>query len=86
MRTTVTLDDDVATRVRQEMRRTGAGLKAVINRALRLGLGLAGKGPRPRRFQVRSHAFGVKPGVDLDRLNQLVDELEADEAARKLSR
>jgi hypothetical protein len=28
----------------------------------------------------------VKPGVDLDRLNQLVDELECEENARKLGR
>jgi len=27
----------------------------------------------------------VRPGVDLDRMNQLVDELEGQEAARKLS-
>ena len=86
MRTTVTLDEDVAARLRQEIRRTGDGLKAVINRALRLGLGLTGRAPRPRRFQVRPHAFGFKPGVDLDRLNQLVDELEVDQAARKLPR
>jgi hypothetical protein len=35
---------------------------------------------------VEPHAFGFKPGVDLDRLNQLVDELEAEEHARKLGR
>jgi hypothetical protein len=68
------------------MRRSGKGLKAVVNRALRLGLGLAGKPVRPPRFEVRPHAFGFKPGVDLDRLNQLVDELEAEETARSLRR
>jgi hypothetical protein len=31
---------------------------------------------------VRPHAFGFKPGVDLDRLNQLADELEAEATAR----
>lgn len=84
MRTTVTLDPDVAARLRQEMRRTGDGLKVVINRVLRLGFGTSGKGPRANRFEVRPHAFGFKPGIDLDRLNQLVDELDVDAAARKL--
>jgi hypothetical protein len=41
---------------------------------------------RSPRFEVRPHAFGFKPGVDLDRMNQVVDELDADETARKLGR
>ena len=84
MRTTVTLDRDVAEGLQKEMRRSGRGLKATINEALRRGLRLGTKLPRPPRFEVRPQALGVKPGIDLDRLNQLVDELEADEAARKL--
>lgn len=74
----------MAERVRNEMRRTGKAMKAVVNEALALGLGMAGKRAPAPRFEVRPHAFGFKPGVDLDRLNQLTDELEAEEAARKL--
>jgi len=84
MRTTLTLDTDIAERIQQEMRRTGKGLKAVVNEALRLGLAQKGKPARPSRFTVKPQSFGFKPGIDLDRLNQLVDELEATEAARKL--
>ena len=86
MRTTLTLDRDVAERVRKDVRRTGKSLKAVVNEALRLGLGLAGKPPSVPRFNVRPHSFGFRPGVDLDRVNQLVDELEAEETARSLRR
>ena len=86
MRTTLTLERDVADSVRREMRRSGKGLKAVVNHALRMGLGLSAKQVRPPRFRVRPHAFGFKPGVDLDRLNQLVDELEAEKGARRLGR
>ena len=86
VRTTLTLDRDVAERVRGEMRRTGKALKAIVNEALRLGLGMGGKAPRAPRFEVQPHDFGFKPGVDQDRLNQLVDELEADEAWNKLAR
>jgi hypothetical protein len=86
VRTTLTIDRDVAERLEKEMRRTGKGLKATINEALRRGLCIGGKPPRPIRFEVRPHALGIKAGIDLDRLNQLVDELEVEEAARKLGR
>jgi hypothetical protein len=86
MRTTLTLEADVAARLKQERRRSGKGLKTVVNEALRLGLGLTGKPVRAPRFEVRPHAFGFKPGVDLDRMNQLVDELESEEVVGKLGR
>jgi hypothetical protein len=86
MRTTLTLDPDVAERLRQEMKRTGKSLKAAVNDALRLGLGGAGKTRRAARFRVQPHSFGMRPGFDPDRLNQLADELDASEAARKLGR
>jgi hypothetical protein len=86
VRTTLTLDPDVAERLDQELRRSGKGLKAIVNEALRLGLGLKGKPVRAPRFEVRPHAFGFKAGVDLDRLNQLADELESEDSARTLVR
>jgi len=33
--------------------------------------------------RTRPHDFGFKPGVDLDRLHQLLDELEVEEIRRK---
>lgn len=86
MRTTLTLDQDVARRLELEMRRSNEGLKAVVNRALRIGLGMTDKPTRPRPFKVVPHDFRFRPGIDLDRLNQLVDELDAEEVARKLGR
>ena len=68
------------------MRSTGKSMKAVINDGLRLGLGIRSKPARASRFKVEAHDFGFKPGVDQDRLNQLADELEAEEAARRLER
>lgn len=84
MRTTLTLERDVADRLRMEMRRSGRAMEAVVNDALRRGLGLAGTPVRPQRFEVRPHAFGFKPGIDLDRVNHLADEIESQETARKL--
>ena len=86
MRTTLALDRDVADRIRKEMRRSGRGLKAIINDALRRGLGGAGRAARPPRFEVTPHAFGVRAGIDLDRMNQLTDELDAERAGSRLRR
>ena len=74
----------VAARLKSEVRRTGKALKAVVNDALKRGLGMSGRQTRQPRFEVRPYAFGIKHGVDLDRLNQFVDELETDEVVRKL--
>jgi hypothetical protein len=38
MRTTLTLDDDVAAKLREESRRTGRSFKEVVNSRLRLAL------------------------------------------------
>ncbi len=86
MRTTLTIDPDVERLLQREIRRTDKSLKTVVNDALRLGLGMQGKPPRGSRYKVNPHPFAFKPGVDVDRLNQLIDELEADELARQRNR
>ena len=83
MRTTLTLDPDVAQLLRREVRHTDSSMKAVVNDALRLGLGMRSKPVAPSRYRVEPHAFGFKPGIDMDRLNQLVDELEVEELAER---
>lgn len=85
MRTTLTLDPDVAQRLETEISRSGDGMKAVVNRALRIGLGMTDKPVEPEPFQVEPHDFGVRAGLDLDRMNQLVDELEGEQSAWKLT-
>lgn len=81
MRTTVTRDADVARQLREEARRSGRSFKEVVNDALKRGLAAgAAPAPRPGRFRVRPKACGFQPGIDLRRLNQLVDEMEIDHA------
>lgn len=83
MRTTLTLDPDVAERVRREVHRQGTTTKALINDALRAGLAMTGKPVHSKPFRVKPHSFGFRPSVDLDRLNQLVDELESEDFAHR---
>ncbi|MYB15090.1 MAG: DUF2191 domain-containing protein [Rhodospirillaceae bacterium] len=86
MRTALTIDPDVEELLRREIRRTGRSMKAVVNDALRAGLGVEGEPRRAPRYAVEAHAFGFRPGVDVDRLNRLVDEIEAEHIARQLDR
>ncbi len=75
MRTTLSLDEEVAERLRQEVAASKRPFKQVVNDALRRGLRLAAP-PRKKRYRVRPHTSSFHPGVDPARLNQLVDELE----------
>ena len=76
MRTTLTLDDDVAEALKERARCMEQPFKQVVNDTLRRGLSpvLAEAGPG---YVVRPHPSGFRPGVDPIRLNQLNDSLEA---------
>ena len=86
MRTMLTLDDDLAALLRQQAATLSVSFKEMVNRTLRAGLS---REMAPRDVQAPktiAHSFGFRPGVDLDRLNQLPDELEAAAAAEPLHR
>ncbi len=79
MRTTLTLEEDVAIRLSERAKLTGASFKQVVNETLRAGLQHAEKpAPPSPAFHVTPKAAGFRPGVDVRRLNQLNDELEAE--------
>jgi hypothetical protein len=77
MRTTLTLDDDVANQLRRRMRGERGGFKRVVNETLRRGLA-AGDKPLPatKPFVVQARSCGFLPGIDHLKLNQLLDEEE----------
>jgi hypothetical protein len=81
MRTTLTIEPDVAQQIRRRMAQTGHPLRRVINDALRIGLSSDKK--TEVRFKVEPHSFGFKPGIDSDKLNQLVDDLETEEFLKR---
>jgi hypothetical protein len=77
MRTTLTLDDDLAGLLKQRARELGIPFKAAVNRAIRARIGEAATTRRRPAPKTISHSFGFKPGIDLDKLGQFADELEA---------
>jgi hypothetical protein len=85
MRTTLTLDDDIAGILQRRSRELGSSFKDVVNSVLRKGLATDLKREQRPKVVVRPHDFGSMHGVDMDRLNQLVDELEVEDYLRKAS-
>lgn len=75
MRTTLTIDDDVAALLTKEMRKSGEPFKQVVNRAIRLGL------TAPK--QIVNNPFKVKPfNLELPhftKVEELLEELEGPE-------
>lgn len=82
MRTTVTLDPDVAAKLKQTARERGIPFKTALNDAVRAGLSKGSRSARP--YRVPTRPMGVRPGVDLDRALSLASELEDAEIVRKL--
>jgi hypothetical protein len=70
--------------LKQRARELGIPFKEAVNRAIRAGLGEAANSRRPTPPKTISHSFGFRPGIDLDKLGQLADELEAESFAEKL--
>lgn len=79
MRTTLTLDDNLADALNRAARLTGRSFKAVVNDTLRRGLAQSGSGtPGLEPFVVEPQSCGWMPGIEPLRLNQLVDALEVE--------
>ena len=76
VRTTLTLDEDVAARLKSESRRSGRPFKEVVNDYLRLGLA-EGRRSKPREpFKVKARSLGVRPGLDYDNVADLLEQIE----------
>ena len=78
MRTTLTLDNDVAEALKERGRLLDLSFKQVVNDTLRRGmLPEASKSPAPKYRVVPNHS-ALAPGVDPLKLNQLNDQLAAE--------
>jgi hypothetical protein len=84
VRTTVTLDPDVASKLKAVARERGISFKEALNRAVRAGLG---EERRARRaFTQYSQPMGLRAGFNLDKALQLAGALEDEEIVRRLER
>jgi hypothetical protein len=85
MRTTLTLDPDVAKLIEQEAHRQRKPVKHIVNEALRRGLAPAATSRSRKRFRVQPHKTQLRPGIDAGSFNRLADELEDEAVLEKVS-
>jgi hypothetical protein len=76
VRTTLSIDDDVAELVEQEVRRSGESFKGTVNRLLRLGLMAAHRPEKRKRFVVKPLNITFPAGLSLDKTEDIIEFLE----------
>ena len=73
IRTTVTLDDDVVARVKQESRSRGASFRETLNDLLRAALLGVDNQPRRRTLRIKPTRMGHRPGLNYDNIESLLE-------------
>jgi hypothetical protein len=77
MRTTVTLDDDVAAELKAEARRVGRSFRHIVNETLRRGLANRPLTGSREPFKIRARDLGhLKLGLSLDNVYDLLEQVE----------
>ena len=79
----MTLDDDVAARLKRVARERGISFKEALNRAIRAGLG-GEQGVAPAAFVTPSRPLGLRAGIDVTKAVSLVGAMEDEELIRRL--
>ena len=76
MRTTLTLDDDIAAKLRAEVRRSGKPFKEVVNQTLRTGLNSLSQAKAFPPYRVKARNLGLKPGFSYDNIGELLEQVD----------
>lgn len=84
MRTTINISDGILAEVRELARQRKRPLREVLEEVLQRGLS-AGKSPR-ERVRLLTHRIGIKPAYLGQSMNQLYDQIEAEELAVRAQR
>jgi hypothetical protein len=78
MRTTLTIDDDLAAQIEELRGRKGLSFKKTVNLLLQDGLSQQAKPMQVKPYRTKTYPMGLRPGIDPTKLNQLMDELESE--------
>ncbi len=79
MRTTLTIDDDVIDRARAVAAKLGLPFKTIVNEALRAGLDQVEQPSNQRCYKTEPHAMGLRPGRNLDNIQELLAQVEGED-------
>ena len=85
MRTALSLDPDVALKIKERLaEKQNVSMKDIINQALRIGLQSTAP-PTQIRYRVQPHSLGLRPGLDPDKLNQVLDDIEVADRLERIN-
>ncbi len=79
MRTTLTIDNDVAAKAKEAVRKTGLPFKTLINDALRIGIDAVVAPRMGKPYKTAGHPLGLRPGLNYDDVSELLDLGEGDD-------
>lgn len=80
MRTTLTLDEDVAEQTRKIAARLRRPFKEIVNQALRAGLPVVEKPPATKPYRTKPVPMGLRPGVSLDSIQAALAQIEGEDS------
>jgi hypothetical protein len=78
MRTTLTLDADVAQEVKA-LSKKGRPIKQIVNEALRAGLAQLRKPAVGQPYRTRPQKLGLRPGFSYDNIGELLAQAEGED-------
>ena len=79
MRTTLTLDPDIASRAKQGAAKLRKPLKEVINAALRVGLDKILAPPPAKPYRTKPRPLGLRRGLSYDNISELLSRAEGED-------
>ncbi len=79
MRTTLTLDPDIAAKAKKGAARLRKPFKEVINAALRVGLDEILAPPAPKPFRTKPRPLGLRQGFRYDNISELIAAAEGED-------
>jgi hypothetical protein len=83
MRTTLNISDAILAELKARAADSGRTFREVLEETLQLGLAAGRETGTKTKFRVRPHPLGLKAGFHGVSLNQLYDQLEAEQTARE---
>jgi hypothetical protein len=73
----LTLDEDVAAKLKAESRRAGRPFREIVNETLRRGFASRRVTSQRQIFKITARDLGnLRPGLSLDNIAELIDQIE----------
>ena len=72
----------MAIKLREQVRKSGKAFKEVVNEALRTGLNTTEPVKARKPFKVRPHPMGLRPGLSIDNIEELFDQVDGPDRLR----